>query len=122
MTIEYLIKRLFDVQGYYLKDLKIYNKKVIIILDRNHQPDEYDRYWRRIRDCNWGEKEVYIEFPKLRYRAPNGIVRFEQLSFVGAYGRLTRRFEYYLAVLAQMMTPYQVAKHFGLDKKTVYRI
>src|SRR3990167_6625299 len=120
MHVQGLIKRLFGIQGFFLKDLKIYPRKIVLVLDREKQDGEYDRRWCEVRDWNFGDKEVWIQFPKIRYRNPLGWVRNEQLPWVGHYGHFTRRFEYYLAVLCQLSTPYQISRHFNVDKMTVY--
>ncbi|HLB58615.1 MAG TPA: hypothetical protein VJL87_00835 [Bdellovibrionota bacterium] len=88
-----LIKRLFGIQDFYLIDLKIFKRRVEVVLDRAKQQGEYDRRWCWVRDFNFGDKEIWIKFPKIRYLAQGGWIRNEQLPWVGHYGRLTRRFE-----------------------------
>lgn len=122
MHIQTLIKRLFGIQGFSLKDLKIYQDKIVVVLDRDRLEGEYDRRWCTVRDCDWGHKKIFIQFPKIRYLAPNGIVRNEQLPWVSHYGRLTRRFEYFIALLCQIASPFQVSHFLELDKMTVYEI
>lgn len=117
-----LIKRLFGIQGFLVKDIKTYEKRIIVSFDRAREVGEYDRRWCRVRDFNWGDKEVWIEFPKIRYLAPNGLVRNEQLEWLGYYSHLTRRFEHYVAVLCQISTPYQISRFLNFDKSTVYAI
>lgn len=122
MQNQTFIKRLFGIQGFFLIDLKIFKNRIVVVLDRAKEEGEYDRRWCKIRDANWGDKEIWIEFPKIRYLAKGGWIRNEQLPWLGHYGRLTRRFERCIAVLCQMSTPSQVSRHFGLSKNTVYRI
>lgn len=126
MRIYKAIKKILGIQddSFFLLDFKVYQglNKIVLVFDRKPQLDEYDRRNSLVRAPNWGKLAVYIQFPKIRYIAPNGIVRNEQLPWLGYYQRLTREFEYQIATLCQIATPYQVSLMLGLNKSTVYRI
>ena len=82
----------------------------------------HDRTTRRIRDLPVFEDPVELEVERLRLACPRCGPRLEQLDWLDAHARVTRRLAESVARLCAVTSILQVARWFGLDWKTVKQI
>lgn len=82
----------------------------------------HDRTVRRIRDLPVFEDPVELEVERLRLACPCCGPRLEQLEWLDAHARVTRRLAESVARLCAATTILQTARWFGLDWKTVKAI
>ena len=82
----------------------------------------HDRTIRRIRDLPVFEDPVELEVERLRLTCPRCGPRLEQLAWLDAHARVTRRLAESVARLCAVTSILQVARWFGLDWKTVKAI
>lgn len=82
----------------------------------------HDRTIRRIRDLPVFEDPVELEVERLRLACPRCGPRLEQLEWLDAHARVTRRLAESVARLCAVTSILQVARWFGLDWKTVKAI
>lgn len=76
----------------------------------------------RIRNFPWAGRPCYLEASLARVNCPACGVVSESLDWLRPWGRMTVRFERYVAALCEMLPVSDVAEHLGLNKNTVYRI
>jgi len=76
----------------------------------------YDRRWRRTRDLDCGDREVYLDFEMRRVdcKACGGVKR-ERLSFLSPDAKFTDRFALKIGAFCRVMTIRDVARHMRLD-------
>ena len=79
----------------------------------------HDRSCRRIRDLPVFDCPVELQVERLRVACPRCGPRLEQLSWLDAYARITRRLAESVARLCAATSIRTVARWFGLDWKTV---
>jgi len=78
---------------------------------------------RSIRDLNFGPAAVHLRCAYRKVWCPNcSQVRVEDLELFDPYQRVTRRLARAIHDLCKVMTVAAVARHFGLDWKTVKNI
>jgi transposase len=78
---------------------------------------------RSIRDLNFGPAAVHLRCAYRKVWCPNcSQVRVEDLALFDPYQRVTRRLARAIHDLCKVMTVSAVARHFGLDWKTVKNI
>ena len=82
----------------------------------------HDRTVRRIRDLPMFEDPVELEVERLRLACPCCGPRLEQLEWLDAHARVTRRLAESAARLCAATSILQTARWFGLDWKTVKAI
>lgn len=82
----------------------------------------HDRAIRRIRDLPVFEDPVELEVERLRLACPRCGPRLEQLDWLNAHARVTRRLAESVARLCAVTSILQAARWFGLDWKTVKAI
>ena len=82
----------------------------------------HDRMVRRIRDLPVFEDPVELEVERLRLACPRCGPRLEQLDWLDAHARVTRRLAQSVARLCAVTSILQAARWFGLDWKTVKTI
>lgn len=82
----------------------------------------HDRTIRRVRDLPVFEDPVELEVERLRLTCPRCGPRLEQLDWLDAHARVTRRLAESVARLCAVTSILQVARWFGLDWKTVKAI
>ena len=82
----------------------------------------HDRTVRRIRDLPVFEDPVELEVERLRLACPRCGPRLEQLDWLDAHARVTRRLAQSVARLCAVTSILQAARWFGLDWKTVKTI
>jgi transposase len=81
----------------------------------------YDGDEREVWDLSWGKWDYSLVFYQVRVDCPECGVKTEQLDWLLPGGRYTKRFAAYVAQLCRLATVSAVAKHLGLDWKTVKR-
>jgi transposase len=81
----------------------------------------YDGEEREVRDLSWGKWDFSLFFFQVRVDCPECGVKTEQLDWLVPGSRYTKRFAAYVAQLCRLATVSAVAKHLGLDWKTVKR-
>ena len=81
----------------------------------------YDGDEREAWDMSWGERDMSLVFYQVRVDCPECGVKTEQLDWLVPGSRYTKRFAAYVAQLCRLATVSAVAKHLGLDWKTVKR-
>jgi transposase len=79
----------------------------------------HDRSCRRVRDLPVFDCSVELQVERLRVACPRCGPRLEQLSWLDAYARITRRLAESVARLCMATSIRTVARWFGLDWKTV---
>lgn len=79
----------------------------------------HDRSCRRVRDLPVFDCAVELQVERLRVACPRCGPRLEQLSWLDAYARITRRLAESVARLCAATSIRTVARWFGLDWKTV---
>jgi transposase len=73
-----------------------------------------------IRDLNFAEAQTFLHVEYRRVWCPAcGKAKVEQLSFADPSKRITHRLARYIYDLSKLMTVRDVARHLGLDPKTV---
>lgn len=78
---------------------------------------------RAVRDLDLGSAQVILAVSYRNVGCPQcGAVRVEDLEFVRPRQRITNRLARYIHQLCQMLSVSQVARHLGLDWKTVKNI
>ena len=82
----------------------------------------HDLEERRIRDLPLFEHWVELRVARVRVACPTCGPKLERLAWLAAYARVTRRLAESAAQLCKVMTLRHVARHFGLDWKTVKEI
>lgn len=82
----------------------------------------HDRSCRRVRDLPVFDCPVELQVERLRVACPRCGPRLEQLSWLDAYARITRRLAESVARLCTATSIRTVARWFGLDWKTVKTI
>jgi transposase len=80
------------------------------------QTSRYDTRWRRARDLDCGDHEVYLDFELRRVDCETcGGVKRERLSFLSQDIQFTQRFAHKVGALCRVMTAHDVARHMRLD-------
>lgn len=78
---------------------------------------------RIVRDLNFGPAHTYLQVEYRRVWCPRcQRARVEHLEFLDSHKRLTQRLARYVHELCKVMTVLDVARHLGLDPKTVKAI
>ena len=78
---------------------------------------------RIVRDLNFGPAQAFLQIHYRRVWCPIcQTARVEELSFIDASKRVTHRMARYIYDLCKVMTVQDVARHLGLDPKTVKAI
>ena len=75
----------------------------------------YGKRWRRVRDLDCGDREVYLDFPMRRVKCPACGVKNERLDFLSDNTRFTLRFAMKVGALCRVMTIRDVARHMRMD-------
>jgi transposase len=75
----------------------------------------YGKRWRRVRDLDCGDREVYLDFEKRRVKCPTCGVKNERLAFLSDNTRFTLRFAMKVGALCRAMTIRDVARHMRMD-------
>lgn len=79
----------------------------------------HDQQERRIRDLPLFEHQVELIVPRVRVACGQCGPKLEQLNWLDPYARVTKRLGESVALLCRVASVRHVAKHFGLDWKTV---
>lgn len=79
----------------------------------------HDQQERRIRDLPIFEHRVELIVPRIRVACPHCGPSLEKLNWLQPYARVTQRLAQSVAQLCKVASVRHVAKHFGLDWKTV---
>ena len=82
----------------------------------------YDGDFREVRDLSFGEWRTSLLFFQVRVECPDCGVVTESLEWVEKGQRCTWRFARYVADLCRLTSVSAVARHLGLDWKTVKRL
>ena len=77
---------------------------------------------RRIQDTPWAGKRVFLEVSLARVDCPDCGVVIEGLDWVRPWSRNTVKFELLIATFCDILPVTDVARQFGLNRNTVYRI
>ncbi len=77
---------------------------------------------RTIRDLNLLDARTFITISYRTLRCPSCGDVVEKMEMVDFYQRVTRRLAHYILELCQFMTIREVARHLGLDWKTIKEI
>jgi transposase len=75
----------------------------------------YGKRWRRVRDLDCGDREVYLDFQMRRVKCPLCGVKNERLAFLSDNTRFTLRFALKVGALCRVMTIRDVARHMRMD-------
>ncbi len=75
----------------------------------------YDNRWRRARDLDCGDREVYLDFEMRRVNCQTCGVKNERLAFLSDNTKFTLRFAMQIGGLCRAMTIQDVARHMRLD-------
>ena len=75
----------------------------------------YGKRWRRVRDLDCGDREVYLDFEMVRVNCPACGVKNERLSFLSDNTRFTLRFAMKVGALCRVMSLHDVARHMRID-------
>lgn len=82
----------------------------------------YDGEYREVRDLSFGPWDTWLLFFQVRVNCPQCGVVTESLEWLEPSQRFTRRFGDYVASLCDFASVLAVARHLGLDWKTVKRL
>lgn len=79
----------------------------------------HDQQERRVRDLPLFEHRVELIVPRVRVACGQCGPKLERLNWLAPYARVTKRLGESVALLCRVASVRHVAKHFGLDWKTV---
>lgn len=83
----------------------------------------HQNHVRSVRDLHLASAEVYLRYHYRNIRCAScGRICTEELDVVAPYARVTRRLAMYVYELCKKLTVKDVARHTGLDRKTVKKI
>lgn len=127
------LKNLFNFDGFKFFESWMYDEHILVELQRIKKTGNCpkcgtrcshvkDRNNRRIRDLDIINSKVLIEFEEYKIECSCGYSGVEKLSFVNKFSRFTKRFDYKIAILCQVMTLKDVAKEMKIDWTTAKRI
>jgi transposase len=126
------LQKIFCFVGYIFCCISVESKQATITLKRTKKVCKcpicerrcsvIETYTRTIRDLDICGKRCYLSIETCHIKCPCGYYGIEKLDFLDKYGRYTKRFEKYVAMLCEKMSLKDVAEVAGINWKTAKRI
>lgn len=128
-----MLTEILGLPGYFVKEVIVENKKIIIKLMPDDLPicpkcgqsflgTPKDVRYQVVEDLSIFGKRCFLHVPKYRIHCSCEYVGTEQIEWLNPYCRVTNRFSQWIYAFSKRMTCVDVARVFGISKHTVYRL
>lgn len=128
-----ILTELLGLQGYFIENYKVSEKKVFFYLERESHPIcpscecEHagaikDKREQLIKDLPIFDFQVFLYILKERFKCKCGYSGYEKIQWLSRYSRTTIRLNKWLYKFCKVMAVMDVAKLFGFAKETIFRI
>lgn len=128
-----ILTELLDLNGYFVKDLKVTKNKIFITVDREGFPicpmcgqsfigAPKDSREQVVEDLSAFGRRCYLQVFKFRIDCDCGFKGTEEIEWLNPYERVTNRFAEWIYAFCKRMTCIDVSRIFGISKHTVYRL